>query len=152
MKSWKSTPKSEFGGAFLANKRKSKRPLSNKESMHLVLRLRQNLPGLFEPRDVKLKASVYKIAQKYDVKIYRLIFNHSHLHAVLLLKNRASYLRFIREVTSFMVRHFTMTIGVRFKNIFLHRPYSRIVAWGRAYRALLNYMKKNEVESGVKQG
>jgi hypothetical protein len=41
--------------------------------------------------------------------------------------------------------------GVRFKKIFLSRPFTRAVAWGRAYKIFLQYLNKNEVESGVAQ-
>ncbi|MEQ1666433.1 MAG: hypothetical protein ABL927_13775, partial [Bdellovibrionales bacterium] len=41
--------------------------------------------------------------------------------------------------------------GLILKNIFAYRPYTRSVTWGKAYRILVNYMKKNELESGVQQ-
>jgi len=62
--------------------------------------------------------------------------------------------QFIREITSFLVKYFTTALnipGLVFRKIFAHRPYTRIVAWGRAYGALKKYIKKNERESGVKQ-
>jgi REP element-mobilizing transposase RayT len=135
-------------------KRKAQRPLSFKHSTHLVLRLRHGLPPLFNPRDQYLRRHIMKLARKYNIRVYQLIFNHSHLHGVILLSNRTSYVHFIREFTSFAVLHFTRLVnipGFKFKNIFLSRPFTRSVPWGRAYKALLNYMKKNEHESGVKQ-
>ncbi|MEQ1666499.1 MAG: hypothetical protein ABL927_14120, partial [Bdellovibrionales bacterium] len=86
--------------------------------------------------------------------IYHLIFNHTHMHAAILLSSRKSYVSFIRELTAFLVKYFTDQLkipGLIFKNIFAYRPYTRSVAWGRAYRILVNYMKKNELESGVQQ-
>jgi hypothetical protein len=76
------------------------------------------------------------------------------MHGVILLSNRKSYVSFIRELTAFLVKYFTEHLkipGLIFKNIFDHRPYTRSVVWGNAYRILVNYMKKNESESGVRQ-
>ena len=41
--------------------------------------------------------------------------------------------------------------GINFKKIFLYRPFTRIVEWGQALRALHNYFLKNQRESGFKQ-
>jgi REP element-mobilizing transposase RayT len=135
-------------------KRKVQRLLSFKHSTHLVLRLKHGLPPLFSPRDQKLRRHILKLAQKYNIRVYQLILNHSHLHGVILLSNRSSYVQFIRELTGYAVQHFTRSIsmpGFKFKNIFLSRPFTRSVSWGLAYKALLSYMRKNEIESGVKQ-
>jgi REP element-mobilizing transposase RayT len=146
--------KSERGGVKLYKKRKSLRPLSFHNSTHLVLRLKDGLPLLFDPHDKRLKNHVFQIAKKYQIRIYHLIFNHTHMHAAILLMNRKSYVSFIRELTAFLVKYFTDQLkipGLIFKNIFAYRPYTRSVLWGKAYRILVNYMKKNELESGVRQ-
>jgi REP element-mobilizing transposase RayT len=135
-------------------KRKAQRPLSFIHSTHLVLRLKHGLPPLFNPRDQNLKRHILKLARKYNIRVYQLIFNHSHMHGVIMLSNRTSYTQFIREFTSYAVLHFTRLVsmpGFKFKNIFLSRPFTRSVTWGRAYKTLISYMKKNELESGVKQ-
>jgi REP element-mobilizing transposase RayT len=139
---------------MIYGKRKSRRSLSFKNSTHFILRLKQHLPPLIEPRDHDLRKCLFKIAHKYNIKIYRLVFNHSHLHGVLLLPSRESYVRFVRETTSFIVRHLNSTIGifgVVFRKIFCDKPFTRSVAWGRAYRILMSYMDKNEEESGTSQ-
>jgi REP element-mobilizing transposase RayT len=139
---------------FLINKRRTTRPLSFKQSTHLVLRLKNGLPPLFNPRDQKLRSHILKLAQKYNIRVYQLIFNHSHLHGVFLLSNRTAYVQFIRELTGYAVQHFTSSLnipGLIFRRIFSNRPFTRSVPWGRAYKTLLRYMKKNELESGVSQ-
>jgi REP element-mobilizing transposase RayT len=139
---------------ILRMKRKFKRPLSFKQSTHLVLRLNNGLPPLFNPRDKVLRRHILKLSQKYNIRVYQLIFNHSHLHVVILLSNRTAYVQFIRELTGYAVLHFTRLVsipGFKFKKIFLGRPFTRSVHWGRAYKTLISYMKKNELESGVIQ-
>lgn len=135
-------------------RRKTMRPRHFKRSTHLVLRLKELLPSLFEPRDQKLRHLIYQLAQKYNIRIYRLVLNHSHLHAVTLLPNRQSYTFFIRELTAAVTQYFTKRLnvfGVQFRRIFKSRPFTRGTPWGRAYKILLQYMDKNEIESGRMQ-
>lgn len=135
-------------------KRKSRRQLSFKKSTHFILRLKPHLPNLLEPRDHELRKIIWRTAIKHNIKIYRLVLNHTHLHCVLLLPNRKSYVGFVREVTSRIVQHLTSTIGicgVVFRKIFIQKPFTRAVSWGRSFQILMNYMNKNENESGIEQ-
>ena len=143
--------KTYFGGEHLNNKRKSQRPLNFKKATHLVLRLKPLLPSLFNPRDKNLRNGFQNIADKYNIKVYQLVFNHSHLHASLLLPSREAYVGFIKELTSKLVNYFTKTTKIKFRKIFLFRPFTRIVEWGKGIRILQNYLLKNENESGFKQ-
>ncbi len=143
--------KKYFGGEHLKHKRKSQRPLDFKKTTHLVLRLKPLLPSLMNPRDKNLRKGFYKIADKYNIKIYQLVFNHSHLHAAILIPDRESYVSFIRELTSKLVSYFSKSTRVCFKKIFLNRPFTRIVEWGKGFKKLMNYLVKNEKESGVQQ-
>jgi hypothetical protein len=143
--------KSYFGGEHLKHKRKSQRPLDFKKSTHLVLRLKPLLPSLMNPRDKNLRKGFCKIADKYNIKVYQLIFNHTHLHAAILIPDRQAYVAFIKELTSKVVAYFSRITNIQFKKIFLNRPFTRIVEWGKAFRKLINYLMKNEKESGLRQ-
>ena len=143
--------KKYFGGQHLVNKRKLRRPLDTKKPMHLVLRLKEQLPSLFSPKDPQLRKGFHQLAEKYNIKTYLLVFNHTHVHAEILIPDRKSYVRFIRELTSRFVRYFTRSTGIRFTKIFENRPFTRIISWGRGVEIMNCYMRKNERESGVKQ-
>ncbi len=143
--------KNYFGGEHLKFKRKSQRPLDFKKTTHLVLRLKPLLPSLLNPRDKILRKGICKVADKYNIKVYQLVFNHTHLHAAILISDRVSYVSFIRELTSKLVSYFSRTTKIQFKKIFLNRPFTRIVDWGKGFRKLMNYLVKNEKESGVRQ-
>ena len=143
--------KDVFGGELLQNKRKSKRPLDFKKSTHLILRLRDHLPKFFSPRDPVLRKGFQKVAEKYGITVYDLVFNHTHLHASLKIPDRKAYVSFIREWTSKLVRYLSKTIGINVRKIFNFRPYTRIICWGRDYSGLKKYMRKNELESGILQ-
>ena len=127
-------------------RRKTKRSLHFKMSTHLILRLKELLPPLFEPRDQELRYFIYRLARKYNIQIYRLIFNHSHMHGVMLLPSRKNYVSFIRELTSYLPQYFTKRLnvfGLQFRQIFKSRPFTRSTP--------LQYMDKNEIESGWAQ-
>jgi hypothetical protein len=73
------------------------------------------------------------------------------LHAAILIPDRKAYTDFIRELTSKLVFYFSKIAKIKFKKIFLNRPFTRIVEWGKAFEKLKKYMLKNEIESGVQQ-
>ena len=139
-KNTKHKTKKYFGGQHLINKRKSKRPLDSKKPMHLVLRLKEHLPSLFSPKDPVLKKGFHQVAAKYNIKTYLLVFNHTHVHAEILIPDRKSYVSFIRELTSKFVRYFTRSTGIRFTKIFENRPFTRIINWGRGVEIMNGYM------------
>lgn len=134
--------------------RNLRRQLSFEKSTHLILRLREGLPSFFDPHDRGLRNHIVRIADKYNIRIYELVLNHSHMHSVVLLPDRRSYVKFIRELTGFIPRYIETSLAIPFlklKRIFSSRPFTRSVPWGRAYQALLRYMRKNEQESGTMQ-
>ena len=143
--------KKYFGGSHLHKKRKSRRPLDFNKITHLVLRLKDQQPAFFSPRDRNLRNLFIAIANKHHLQVEELIFNHTHLHAAIAIKDRKSYQNFIRELTSKIVSLLSKSIGIKLKNIFSHRPFTRIVNWGRSLMILGRYMAKNEKESGVLQ-
>ena len=141
----------EFGGELRAKRRKIKRPLDPKKPAHFVLRLKQNLPSFFSPRRLIAKNGFLDLAAKYNIKVYHLVFNHSHCHACLLIPAQKGYVDFVRELTSWLTAYFSKVANAQLKRIFLHRPYTRIVEWGRSFKILMKYFEKNEQESGVSQ-
>ena len=142
---------SEFGGELLQKRRKAKRPLDPKKPTHFVLRLKQNLPSFFSPRRQAAKKGFLNLASKYQIKVYHLVFNHTHCHACLLIPSQKAYVDFVRELTSRLTRHFSKLANTRLTKIFLHRPYTRIVEWGRSFSALMKYFDQNSQESGELQ-
>ena len=141
----------EFGGELLKNRRKTRRPLDSNKSTHFILRLKQNLPNLFSPHNLRAKQGFLEVAAKYNIRVYHLVFNHTHCHACLLIPSQKSYVDFVRELTARLTRYFSKMAKVKFSKIFLHRPYTRIVEWGRSFVSLLKYFEKNIKESGFPQ-
>jgi len=67
--------KKEFGGSLLAGKRKTRRPLSTKSPIHLILKADQK--GIFSPSNRSLDKLIRKTAQQFDIHLYDLAVNWS---------------------------------------------------------------------------
>ena len=136
--------KKEFGGALLLNKRKSKRPLSTKNPIHLVLKSCQT--GLFSPGNRSLEKLIRLQAQKFNIRIYDLSLNWSHIHCVIKLQHKEDYIKFIRALTSVMAQRI-LKIKPELGKIFRLRPYTRILSWGRDFKNALSYQIINQLEA-----
>ncbi len=90
--------KTYFGGEHLVGKRKSKRPLSIKKPIHLVLRS-MNFK-IFRPKNQSLERLIHQTAKESGVKIYELAINWSHIHFVIKIESREAYVRFVRVLNS----------------------------------------------------
>ena len=92
--------KKQFGGSLLLGKRKSKRPLSTKSPIHLILKSESG--KFFNPRNESLDQLIRYQAKKFNIKIYDLAQNWSHIHLLIRLHSREDYVKFIRALTSIM--------------------------------------------------
>ena len=130
--------KKEFGGSLLLGKRKEKRPLSTKNPIHLVLKSDEK--ASFHPCNQEMKNLIQDTASEFGIKIYDLALNWNHIHCLMKIPSRDSYVKFIRALTS------------RMKVKFILRPFTRILSWGRDFKNALNYLLKNKMEAfGLKR-
>ena len=157
--------KNQFGGALLKGNPKSKRPLSLKSPLHLVLKSQK----AFGPSSMLAKAHVKEIDQLVrrqatacGVKIYHFVNVGNHLHLVIRLQDRRLYRVFIRAVSGLIARQVLGNQrGAKSQNLskdmglneekkskkiqfWLARPFTRLVTWGPDYKGLSLYMKKNQ--------
>lgn len=130
-----------FGGSILKGKRKSARTLSSQHPIHLVLRSSKAHKSLsFANNRSKLDRIYRACAQKWGIKIYGLVWNFDHVHAVIKIPNRTLYINWIREVTGAIAA----MLGA--KDFFDERPFTRIVEWGRDLRNAKDYLELNDME------
>ena len=150
---FKSKPKSMFGGALQRSHPKSKRPLSTKHAVHLVLKsnLARGTKSFLSPRNAgKIESLIRKRAKIAGVRIYHFVNVGNHIHLVIRLHNRAAYANFVRTVTGLIARHVlgaqrNAAKGLKFWQA---RPFTRLVSWGRDYNRLRDYyMEKNRIEA-----
>ena len=137
-----------FGGELLKGQRKSARPLSTSQPVHLILKSEHK--HLFSIRNTSLTYLISKQAEKFGIKIYSSALNFSHIHLVIKIKRREDYVRFIRALTSLMAQAVRRAYP-ELETVFTLRPFTRIVSWGRDYKNILEYMIKNWHEAfGIK--
>ena len=129
-------PSPEFGGTINFKKRCTRRILSTKKPIHLVLKASR--PVLFQNRKV-----IHKILKRQSklagVTLYKVSIQRDHIHHAIRITNRQAYCKFIRAVTGLLSRKFG-------RKLWKFRPYTRIAEWKRAFNNLLKYIEQNELE------
>lgn len=148
-------PESKSYGGLLRNRRKGRgaRPISTKESMHLVLRS-SKAKGDWSFRKKanaeKVEFILKKFSKKYAVRILSIanVGNHIHLHIQLI--KRLTYKPFIRAVTAAIAMAITgvsrwskSKTQIKFWD---YRPFTRVVRGWRAVLGLRDYIVINQLE------
>jgi len=136
--------KKEFGGSLLLGKRKSKRPLSTRHPLHLVLKSVEK--GLFSPGNRSLEALIQKTAHEFNIQLYEKALNWSHIHLLIRIRSREDYVKFIRALTSRITERIRKS-RPQIETIFALRPFTRILSWGRDFKQALHYLIQNQMEA-----
>ena len=136
--------KKEFGGTLLEGKRKTRRPISTKHPLHVILK--SLVRGVFKPHNTSLDHLIRSQAKKFNIDIYDLALNWNHIHMVLRVYNRKNYVRFIRSLTSILAEKIR-AVRPDLEEIFTLRPFSRVVSWGRDFKYVLAYQVLNQLEA-----
>ncbi len=143
-----------FGGAYLRNSHaKTRRPISSKTPMHLVMRsrlARGRHSLLFYERAVQ--KIIARQARRFGVRVYRLRNAGNHLHLLILPPSRKSFQGFSRAITGLIVRRVlgaekasaVFQKGSRFWD---QRPFSRLLHWGREYKIVADYLVEESVQA-----
>lgn len=136
-----------FGGSLLHGRRKAERPISAKRPMHLVLKSTQAVGTLsFVNHRRSLEVVLQRCARKWGVRLMDHQWNWNHLHVVILVPNRTIYHHWIRELTGSVVRTLEGKTGIFLRRFFDHRPFTRVLQWGRDLQNALAYLELNEME------
>ncbi|MEQ1876028.1 MAG: hypothetical protein ABL958_05235 [Bdellovibrionia bacterium] len=157
-----------YGGTLL-NTRKGRshgRPISTRESMHLVLHSAQAVGdwSFQKPQNKRrIEEIVRKFSAKYSVQVMSLGNVGNHLHFHIKLGNRASYRPFIRALTGAIAMAVTGVsrwkrvagvggkvagssgVGTREK-FWDFRPFTRVVRGFKAFLSLRDYIDLNHME------
>ena len=166
------TPRSKkfFGGSLINGRRKGARPLSAGQALHLVLKSQwATAADKFTTRANKpaVEEIIIITAKRYGIKIYRQAICANHIHLMVRSKRRWLYRAFIAVLTGLIAQHIMRRQSFRvFMNtkrkvfagegvpqqergqaFWQHRPFSRIVNWGKDYQNCLRYLSKNTLEA-----
>ncbi|MBC7743335.1 MAG: hypothetical protein H7061_14145 [Bdellovibrionaceae bacterium] len=166
-----------FGGALLQGRRKSIRPLSSKDSIHLVLRSTWAMGSdsfLAKRNHQVIDAIINRFAKLFGVLIYRRAINSNHIHLLLRITNRRLYRAFIKAVSGQIAcqvmqhksfKYFSNSrqksnggdgskasnkgskCKVELSGFWQFRPFSRLVSWGRDFKNCVSYLKQNFLEA-----
>ena len=153
-----------FGGALLVGRRKSLRPLSSKDSIHFVLRSRWATGRdsfLVVKNKKSIESIIKKFAIKFGVKIFHQAINNNHVHLLLMITNRYLYRAFIKAVSGLIASHVMgqqsfkqflksrqiLPEGDGDQGFWQFRPFSRVVSWGRDFKACFKYVEQNVLEA-----
>jgi len=139
LKLFKETTKTAFGGSLLKNSHaKTARPFSPKASMHVVLKANDHVLKHYDQRVDKL---IGQQAKKHFIKIYSLQNVGNHIHMVLKAKNKFLLNSFLRSICGLIPR----LLGKL--GLWVQRPFSRVIRWGKSFQVIKNYMTINQYES-----
>ncbi len=97
-----------FGGRFLHEKRRGRRPLSTREPIHLIMRSSwaKGAHSFTRPQNkMFIESLTHTLAQKYGVRIYRKAIVGNHLHFILRIHNRETYKSFVRVLSGKIASH-----------------------------------------------
>lgn len=142
-----------FGGSLLKKSNaKEKRPISTKHAMHIVLRSSHahgHRSFLKRTHSRAIDKILKGQARRWGIRLYRYENVGNHLHILLKTGHRKWLQGYLRSITGLIAR---MILGAQRGHAKLirfwdGRPFSRIVAWGKAYMALHRYFDKNQLEA-----
>lgn len=142
-----------FGGSHLRGNPTKARPFSKKCDNHIVLKSRFAIGDrsfLRTKNRAAIKNIVEASAKKFYVTLRRNVNVGNHLHLLIHAPTAESQRNFLRTVSALIAKHVMNTHkgspmkGDRFWD---GRPFSRLISWGRAYQAILNYLSLNSLEA-----
>jgi REP element-mobilizing transposase RayT len=138
-----------FGGALMKGRRKTRRPLAFKRPLHLVMkssRARRRWAFLDSTNKRQIERWLRSFAKRSGIRVYRVAVNWDHLHLVIRVPNRSAYNRFIRSFSGTLPK---AVLGFEHptESFWDHRPFTRIVSWGRDYRGTCEYVLRNTLEA-----
>lgn len=138
-----------FGGSLLNGKRRAQRPLSFRRPIHLVVKS-SKARGRWSFLDSRNKHKIMKwlghFAQKNSLRIYEKALVWDHLHLVVRFPDRRRYNSFIRALTGTLPRS-VFKFEDQTQSFWDHRPFTRIMDWGRDYDRTCEYLIQNVLES-----
>jgi REP element-mobilizing transposase RayT len=155
-----------FGGDLQIGKRKVARPLATNRPIHLVLKSTKAKGSLcFLNHQSHLDRTIKHLSKKWGVSIRKTAWLGNHVHLIIQIGSRFQYQGWIRELTASIVRIlFTRTGfpragiggskndqiesagGEKLKSFFDHRPFTRVVDWGKDYKNMVEYIVLNQME------
>ena len=144
------SPRRAHGGTLSRGKRKSRRPLSNRGSVHVVLRSEsaKGCRALINHSNL-IRSVLARAGFRFGVSVHGLAIHFNHVHIHVQGRTRLGVQNFFRVVAGHVaqgiLREFPLkggtTEGVR--KFWRDLAFTRIVSTGRDFAAVNEYLRKN---------
>jgi hypothetical protein len=125
-----------YGGEIAPGRRKTMRPLATNRPLHLVLKAGISLGR----HEALVTRKVKRLVERFSCRVYDCAVAPDHVHLALLIPGRREYRAFIRSLSGLLARKIQ-------KGLFVLLPFTRVVSWGRDFRLLKSYIRKNQEEA-----
>ena len=139
------------GGQNAVGKRKKRRPVALKKSLHVIMKSSRARGGYslraFHTQP-KIEKLIKHFARRFNIKIYQLVINFNHVHVVLKANQRDELQSFFRATAGqIAVLVLKAKKGEKRGRFWDWLTFSRIVEWGRAFQLAMNYVLQNDLEA-----
>lgn len=150
----------ESHGGVLRNRKmgRKRRPLFWKYPIHLVYKANRKAlrtRSLRTHRNFLLITQIFgQYSKRFHTKILQISIQGDHIHALVRFNKRSQVINFLRVSAGQVAQQFehkdhlmTDTRGVRVCDLWMLRPFTRIIKNWRAYVVVRNYIQLNEKEA-----
>jgi REP element-mobilizing transposase RayT len=141
----------EHGGDIRLGRRKIARPLDTSRPLHIVLRstrAKRDWSLLRPAFAAQIRRRIRTLARRYDLTLYGYANSGNHIHILGRARSRRGFQSFLKVFAGVTARLVTGARKGKPVGRFWDRlAYSRIVSWGRDYRAVGAYVKQNADEA-----
>jgi REP element-mobilizing transposase RayT len=164
----------EHGGALSIGRRRSRRPLSTKEALHITLRseLATKERSLLRHRPL-IEAVIRKASRRFRIRVYRWAVCRNHIHLLIKGKRREDLQNFFRVLAGHIAQGILKLYPLKPHEVggaLTHQAggaprgrkkgcvknqrkfwdlllYSRVLTWGREFKAVTGYLVQNTLEA-----
>ncbi len=150
----------EHGGQLLIGRRKTRRPLSTKQPIHLVLRSDFAYGARSLTKHIHLIETILReAAKRYGVRVYEKAIVSNHIHLLIRGKRRIDLQNFFRMLAGHIAQNILsrhpLTENQAPKSVQRDKQnkfwetkiYSRLITWGREFKKVKNYVVQNVREA-----
>ncbi len=131
----------EHGGDLSQGKRKTARPIAVKRAMHVVFRS-DNAKGStsFTRKNQPIRSILQKESKRFYVNLYKVAICGNHIHMCVKAKTKEGFKNFLRATSGQIAKLSKIKLWSTI-------PYTRIIDWGKAFKQVIQYVHKNELET-----
>ncbi len=142
-----------FGGGNRRTNPTVRRPFSPKCFTHVVMRsghAKGEHSFLRKQNKYEIKNIIKKASRDFYVEVKRVENVGNHLHLLIRASTREKQSHFFRTISALIARQVTGSRkgkASRMNHFWDARPFTRLVNWGRAYKAVVHYLSLNSLEA-----